>query len=84
MPRSSTDALESLMISDLQRLYALHFQRQLATRARAVIEMKSGIELGRVGGPRCSLDRGLSIPKAFNSMRRARDRWQRRRHGGTP
>jgi hypothetical protein len=26
-------------------------ERPLATRARAVIEMKSGIELGRVGGP---------------------------------
>jgi hypothetical protein len=43
-------------------------QRQLATRARAVIEMKSGIELGRMGGPRVldedcfDLHQGMSIP----------------------
>jgi hypothetical protein len=35
----------------LQR-YMFHVRRKLGTRAQALVEMKSGIELGRTGGPR--------------------------------
>ncbi len=52
----------------LQRLM-LHMDLQMTSRARAFIELKSGVETGRVGGPRPPDEDRLDVNQAFIDIR---------------
>ena len=54
----------------LQRVM-FHADVQMAERARAFVELKSGVETGRVGGPRPPDEDRLDVNQAFIDIRSA-------------